>query len=159
NSLDLGQVRSHALVVDGDVGITDSVALSASVAFIAAQYRGEHAENPSFDDGRFHGTVQDVQIGARYAVTHDLSNMTPFTGFTFPVRDYEVVAHAAQGVGLKSWEVGMHVGRILEVDGAAKGYVQGTYGYSFTESPFEDIAVNRSRAAVEGGYFLGRVSL
>src|SRR5262245_19016453 len=159
NSLDLGNVQSHALVVDGDVGITDSLALSASLAFIAARYRGENSENPLFDDGTFHGSAQDVQLGARYAVARDLWTFTPFTTFTFPVRDYEVLAHAAQGFGLKMLEFGMDVGRILQVDGAAKGYLQGTYGYSFTERPFADMPVNRSRAVLEGGYFIGRFTL
>jgi len=53
NSLDTGNVRSHALVVDGDVGITDSLAVTGALAFITARYRGDSPENESFDDGRF----------------------------------------------------------------------------------------------------------
>ena len=159
NSLDLGTVQSHALVVDGNVGVTDQLALSGSIAFIAARYRGAQPENDALDNGMFHGAVQDAQIGARYSITRDLWTLTPFTDFIFPVTDYEVTAHAAHGLGLTMLEVGTSAGRILLADGAAKGYLQGTFGYAFTKSPFEDIPLNRSRTTVEGGYFLGRVSL
>jgi hypothetical protein len=159
NSLDIGAVQSHALVVDGSVGLTERLALSGSIAFIAARYRGDFPENPSFDNGMFHSAVQDAQLGARYSMTRDLWTVTPFTDFLFPVTDYEVLAHAAQGLGLTMLEVGASVGRILLADGAAKGYLQGTVGYAFTRSPFEHISLNRSRATLEGGYFLGRFSL
>jgi hypothetical protein len=159
NSLDRGTVQSHAVVVDGSVGLTDRLALSGSIAFIAARYRGDFPESSSFDNGLFHGAVQDAQLGARYSMTRDLWTVTPFTDFIFPVTDYEVLAHAAQGLGLTMLEVGTSVGRILLADGAAKGYLQGTVGYAFTRSPFEDISLNRSRATLEGGYFLGRFSL
>jgi hypothetical protein len=159
NTLEIGRVRSHALVVDGDVGITDSLALSGSLAFIAAQYRGDFPENVSFDNGVFHGTVQDVQLGARYMITRDLWTVTPFTVVTVPARDYEVLAHAAQGLGLRMLEAGVNVGRILMVDRAAKGYVQGAVAYAFSQSPYENISLNRSRVNLEAGYFLGRFSL
>lgn len=159
NSLDRGRVQSHALVIDGDVGITDRIALSGSLAFIAPRYRGAFPEQPSADNGVFHPTVQDVQVGARYMVKRNLWAVTPFAAFTTPIRDYEVLAHAAQGLGLTMLEVGTSVGRILLVDGGAKGYVQGTYGYSFTESPLEEISLNRSRATLEAGYFFGRISV
>jgi len=107
NSLDRGNVRSHALVVDGDVGITNSLAVTGALAFITARYRGDFPENPSFDDGSFHGTVQDLLLGARYMMTRDLWAFTPFTAFTFPARDYVVLAHAAQGLGLNMLEVGV----------------------------------------------------
>lgn len=159
NSLDIGTVRSHALVVDGLVGLTDRFALSGSVAVIAAKYCCDFPENPEFDNDAFHGAVQDAQLGARYSITRDLWTLTPFTDFIFPVTDYEVLAHAAQGLGLTMLEVGTTAGRILLANGAAKGYLQGTFGYTFTRSPFEDLSLNRSRATLEGGYFLGPLSL
>ena len=106
----------------------------------------------------FHGRSR-THSSARYSMTRDLWTVTPFTDFIFPVTDYEVLAHAAQGLGLTMLEVGTSVGRILLADGAAKGYLQGTVGYAFTRSPFEDVSLNRSRATLEGGYFLGPLSL
>jgi hypothetical protein len=159
NSLDFGRVQSHGAVVDGEVGVTDRVALTGSLAFISPRYQGAFAHPGPADDGAFHGSVQDVQVGARYMIAGELWAFTPFTSLTAPVRDYEVLAHAAQGLGLTLLEVGSSVGRIVLVDGSAKGYLQGTYGYAFTESPVEGVSLNRSRATFEAGAFFGRVTL
>jgi len=159
NSLDFGRVQSQAVVIDGDVGITSRLALSASVAFIAPRYRGAFPHPHSTDDGHFHSTVQDLVVGARYVAGNDVWAFTPFSNVTVPVRDYEVMAHSAQGLNLKQLELGTSVGRILLAGGAAKGYLEGSYGYSFVESPIEDVSLNRSRAEVEAGIFLGRFTL
>jgi hypothetical protein len=65
NSLDFGRVQSHGAVVDGEVGVTDRVALTGSLAFISPRYQGAFAHPGPADDGAFHGSVQDVQVGAR----------------------------------------------------------------------------------------------
>ena len=159
NSLDFGRLQSHALVMAGDVGLTDRLSVSASLALISPRYRGAFPHPGPADDGAFHTTLQDLQVGARYMFAREAWAFTPFTVLTTPVADYEVLAHAAQGQKLKQLEVGTSVGRILVADGAAKGYVQGLYGYSFVDSLVEDVSVNRSRAAVEVGVFLGRFTL
>jgi opacity protein-like surface antigen len=159
NSLDFGRVQSHATIVDADVGLTDRLAVSGSLAFVAPRYQGAFPHPGVADDGAFRGTVQDLQIGARYMVEKDLWTVTPLTSLTVPTKDYEVLAHAAQGLGLKILETGASVGRILLIDGAARGYLQGTYSYGFTESPDEGVSLNRSRAAFETGFFFGRFAV
>jgi hypothetical protein len=159
NSIDFGRVQSHAFVVDGDVGISERLAVTGSLAFIAPRYRGAFPHPGPADDGSFHASVQDVQVGTRYMMPAGAWVFTPFTAFTTPVRDYEVLAHAAQGLHLKQLEVGTSAGRILLAGGVSKGYVQATYGYSFLESPVEKVSLNRSRAVVEGGVFFGRLTL
>jgi hypothetical protein len=159
NALDFGRVQSHALVINSDVGITDRFALTSSLAYISPRYRGVNPHPGHSDDGDFHPTIQDVLVGARYMMASDIWAFTPFAQFAAPVRDYEVLAHAAQGLGLKQFEIGASVGRILLAGGASKGYVQALYGYSFVESPIHDVSVNRSRAMLEAGWFLGRFTL
>lgn len=159
NSLDLGRVQSMALVLDGDVAITNRLALSGSLAFIAPRYRGAFPEPGPTDDGSFHASVQDMQVGARYMLVAGRWAVTPFTTVTTPVRDYDVQGHAAQGLGLTMLEIGASAGDVLVVNGASKGYLQATYGYTFTESPIEGLSLNRSRASLEAGMFLGRFTL
>lgn len=159
NSLDFGRVQSQALMVSADVGATDHLVVSGSLAFISPRYTGAFPHPGPADDGSFHATVQDLQVGGRYRLGTDVWAVTPFTLFTTPVADYEVLAHAAQGLKLKQLEFGASVGRILLAGGAAKGYLQGLYGYSIVERPIHDVSLNRSRAAVEGGVFFGRVTL
>ena len=159
NSLNFGRVQSHGLLIAGDVGLTDRLALTASIAVIAPRYQGAFPHPGPGDDGNFHTTLQDLQVGARYLFNRDAWAFTPFTIFTTPVADYEVLAHAAQGQHLSQLEVGMSVGRILLANGAAKGYLQGLYGYSFVDSLVAGVSLNRSRAVLEGGFFLGRFTL
>jgi hypothetical protein len=159
NSVDRGRVQSHGLAVDADIGLTERLGLSGSLAFIASRYLGTFPEQPLVDNGLFQPSIQDFYVGARYMLGTDVWRVTPFTTVISPARHYDVLAHAAQGLGLTMLEVGASVGRILLVDGAAKGYVQGTYGYAFTERPILDVPMNRSRATLEAGYFLGRLSV
>ena len=159
NSLDFGRVQSHALLMAGDIGLTDRLTASASLALISPRYRGAFPHPGPADDGQFHTTLQDLQVGARFMLSKDPWAFTPFTVFTTPVADYEVLAHAAQGQHLKQLEMGTSVGRILAAGGVAKGYLQGLYGYSVVESVVHDVSLNRSRASFEAGWFLGRFTL
>jgi hypothetical protein len=159
NSLDFGRVQSHALLMAGDIGLTDRLAASASLALISPRYRGTFPHPGPADDGRFHATLQDLQVGVRYMWSSEAWAFTPFTVFTTPVADYEVLAHSSQGQHLTQLEVGTSIGRIVLADGAAKGYLQGLYGYSFVESLVEHVSLNRSRAAIEAGVFFGRFTV
>jgi hypothetical protein len=62
NSLDFGRVLSHALLVAGDVGLTDPLSVSASLALISPRYRGAFPHPGPADDGDFHSTLQDLQM-------------------------------------------------------------------------------------------------
>jgi hypothetical protein len=159
NSLDFGRVQSQAVLVAGDIGVTGRLAVGASLALISPRYLGVNPHPGGVDDGHFHTTLQDLQVGARYMFDKGVWAITPFTIFTTPVADYEVLAHSAQGLKLKQLEFGASVGRILLRNGAAKGYLQGLYGYSFVETLVHDVPLNRSRAAFEGGLFLGRFTV
>ena len=159
NSLDFGRVQSQALMLAADIGVTNHLMVSGSLAFISPRYRGAFPHPGPADDGAFHATPQDLQVAGRYGLGTDVWALTPFTVFTTPVADYEVLAHAAQGLKLKQLEFGASAGRILLAGGAAKGYFQGLYGYSIVERPLHDVSLNRSRAVAEGGVFFGRVTL
>jgi hypothetical protein len=159
NSLDFGRVQSHALVLAAELGASTRLVVGGSVAFIAPRYRGDSPHPGSADDGSFHGTVQDLLLSARYMLGGDTWAVTPFSGFITPLADYEVLAHAAQGIRLKQLEFGSSLGRILIADGAAKGYVQGLYSYSIVERAVQDVSLNRSRGQVEAGVFFRRFTL
>lgn len=153
-----GIVQSHSTAFDGDLGLTDRVALSGTVIGVAPRYVGTLGHPGSIDDGLFHPSIQDARVGVRYMFGDGNWALTPFTQFTFPLRDYEALAHAAQGLGLNILEIGAAAGRILALGGQT-GFVQGSYSYGFTERIEEDIPLNRSRAQLEGGVFLGRFSV
>jgi len=158
NVVNAGVVQSHSVVFNGEVGITDRLAVSGSLIGVGPRYVGSSGHPGSNDDGSFHPSLQDLTVGARYMFGDGIWAVTPFTQVTVPTRDYDTLGHAAQGLGLNMLEVGTSVGRILDMGGTI-GFIQGSYGYAFTERPVEDVSMNRSRALLQGGVFLGRFSL
>jgi len=153
-----GVVQSHSAAFDGDLGLTDRIAINGSVIGVSPRYIGTLGHPGSIDDGLFHPSLTDARLGIRYMFGDGNWAFTPFTQFSFPLRDYETLAHAAQGLGLNILELGVSTGRILDLWGTI-GFIQGTYGYGFTERTDEDVPLNRSRAILEGGVFLGRFSV
>ena len=93
------------------------------------------------------------------AIERGLWAVTPFLGYTFPVTDYEVLAHAAAGFGLNVLDVGTSVGRVLLAGGTPRGYVQGAYSYGLVDSPVRDVSLDRSRVRLEAGLFRNRWSV
>lgn len=153
---DIGTVQSQVYVVDGDIGLTDRFSLNGGVAIVAPRYLGSSPHVGFLDDGLFHGSFQDARIGARYmALDKGTFVLTPFATFLFPVADYETLGHAAQGRGLKELQVGASVGQILMFGGAPKAFVDAWYSYSFMENVSDTIALDRSTAVIQVGYFLG----
>jgi hypothetical protein len=148
------QVRSHVLLLDADIGLTERLAVSGGIAFVQSQYLGPFPEHPELDDGSLHGTVQDARIGARYAILDGASGswaVTPFTSFVFPASDYPIHGHAVAGRGLKELQVGASAGRFLNVLGEPRAFFEGTYFYAFMEDPF-DIPLARSNVDLSLGY-------
>jgi hypothetical protein len=164
--VDRGHIRGQTLLVDVTYGLTDSVAVGFVVPWIASKYTGSsphplvdssgpipvlYGANP-LDDGTYHGTFQDFRFDVRYNVTTRGVVLTPFVGSIVPSHDYTYFAHTAPGRDLKEVQVGVLAAKLLDtiVPGL---FVQGRYGYGFTEKVL-DISHNRSSMDFEVGYFL-----
>ena len=148
------QIRSQVLILDADFGLTERLAVSGGIAFVHSQYLGPSPEDPVFDDGAYHGSFQDARIGARYAVLDGQKGswvLTPFASFLFPAADYPVLAHAAVGRGLKELQAGVSAGRVLNLGGEPRAFVEGQYFYAFMEDP-GDISLARSNVDFSFGY-------
>lgn len=157
---DYGPVTSHAVIFDGDVGITDRLALSGGLAFVQAKWvQGGYGlqENPTVDDGAYHGSLQDARIGARFVALDSDWKLTPSASFIFPTRDYPVFGHAAIGRGLNELQLGMNFGRLLSIY-SARAYVQGHYFYALMENPSDEISVDRSFLQMDLGFFYRAVT-
>ncbi|HEX7795514.1 MAG TPA: hypothetical protein VF456_14230 [Vicinamibacterales bacterium] len=157
---DNGQITSRMMVMDVTYGITDKLAVSAGLPWVAARYNGTkphpiawNSSIPSpLDDGSFHSTLQDFHFDVRYNVTKRGIVLTPFVGTTIPSHDYTYFAHAAPGLGLKELQFGASAAKLLDkfVPGL---FVQARYGYAVTEKTVE-FAHNRSLVDLEVGYFV-----
>ena len=168
--LDRGHIRAQTLLVDVTYGLTDNVAVSFVLPWIASKYMccGDggaphplldssgpipvlYGANP-LDDGSYHGTFQDFRFDVRYNLTKRGVVLTPFVGTIVPSHGYTYFAHAAPGRDLKELQVGLLAAKLLD-DIAPGLFVQGRYAYGFTEKVF-DISHNRSSMDFEVGYFL-----
>lgn len=146
----LGNISSQTLLLDADFGVTRRLAVSANVAYISSKYDGPCSEN-EIDDGNFHGTFQDVDIGARYMVLRSPFALTPFVGAVIPTHDYETLGHSSVGRNLNEFRVGVSVGRDLGPF-LTEGFVQVTYSRSFVEN-VQGFGLDRDNFNAEVGYF------
>jgi hypothetical protein len=140
-------------------GITDRLAVSADVPYIASRFTLAHGLSPNvhdlqarIDDGRYHGTVQDFHGALKYNVVRRAFMLTPFFELTIPTHRYETFGHSAPGKYLREYRVGMHIGRLLNPI-LARGYFDLRYSYSFVQR-LEDMNLDRNNVDLEVGYFL-----
>lgn len=155
---EIGTMGGRALVLDADFGITEKLALTASLAYVSGKFtEGEH-ENPESlhhdlpgDDGEWHSSFQDARVALRYMQPKGLWVFTPSAAVVVPLRDYNTLGHAAIGRGLNELQLGLDVGRLLIFSGQPRGWAQGIYRYTFTEQ-IEGIRANRSNLFFELGY-------
>lgn len=158
-SVDFGTTRSHVLVVDADLGLTDRIALSGGVAVVQARFTaGRHAEtlgpeNPALDDGLYRGGVSDVWFGMRYVVQRGEWLLTPTIQFLVPARDYPTLGHSVIGRGLNRFDAGLNAGRLIYFSDVPRAYIQGSYTYGLMEN-VGDTAIDQSTVNWEAGYFL-----
>jgi hypothetical protein len=167
---DMGQIRSNTLLVDVTYGLTDKVAVSIGIPWVASKWTGTGVVDPAhnivsvphplplagpvtLDDGAYHDTFQDFRFNVRYnAVKQRGFALTPFVGSILPSHGYTTFAHAAPGRDLNELQVGVSAAKML--DALVPGlFVQGSYSYGFTEQVL-DIAHNRSIVDLEAGYFV-----
>ena len=152
--------------MDVTYGLTDNVAVSFVLPWIASKYAGStphplvdssgpipvlYGANP-LDDGTYHGTFQDFRFDVRYNVTKKWVVLTPFVGSIVPTHDYTYFAHSAVGRDLKELQVGVLAAKLFD-DIAPGLFVQGRM---CTGSP-RKCSTFRTTAAVmdpEVGYFL-----
>jgi hypothetical protein len=164
--VDSGPTTSRSMLFDVTYGVTDKIAVSIGIPWVSAKYVGAaphpladlSGPKPTFfgvapeDNGRFHGTLQDLRFDLRYNLTTKGVVLTPFIGTSVPSRAYTTLAHAAPGTRQKQLHLGVSAAKML--DGIAPGlFVQSRYAFSFVERPL-DFTHNRSSAGVEIGYFV-----
>jgi hypothetical protein len=161
---DVGHVTSRSLLLDVTYGVSDRLAITFGIPWVASKYDGDHPHTLNgipqqywiplevVDDGTYHPAFQDFRFDIRYNITKKGIALTPFVGSIIPSHDYTYFAHSAVGRDLKELQVGVIGGKLL--DALVPGlFVQGRYAFGFTEQVL-DVSHNRSIAELEVGYFL-----
>jgi len=156
---DVGHIRTETFLLDVTYGLTDKVAISAAIPWVASRYNGAFPHPlldltgvTPLDDGTYHQTFQDFRFGVRYNITRRNLVLTPFVGTIVPSHDYTYFAHSAPGRDLNELQLGVSVAKML--DSVLPGlFVQGSYSYGVT-AKILDIPHNRSNMSLEVGHFV-----
>lgn len=155
-ALDRGHIDSNTVLVDFTYGLSDRLAISASLPFVATRYRGTNPHRlqsnqmVALDDGSWHTTTQDFRLGVRYNLIERAVIVTPFIGSVTPSNGYDFFAHASPGRATNELLAGMAVARVFAERGV---FVQGRYGFGVGERVV-GFRPRHSEGQIEVGYFL-----
>ena len=161
---DRGHTYLDAVFVNTDLSLTDKIAVSVSMPFIAGKYvgpfphmlvRGDPSTAVALDDGNYHGGFQDFRLNVRYALSQRDLKIAPFFQATMPTNSYATLGHAAVGFNESEYRVGVSVGRRLNPI-LPKAFVQGQYAFGMSPVVAANIAPKRSYAELQFGYLLSR---
>ena len=155
-AFDVGLIQSNAMVLDGDIGITDKLAVNAAVVLVNTRYvvgpRGFGTHSSEADDGRWNTGFQDGRIGAQYmAFNNGTVALTPAISWGFPTTAYNTAGHAALGTGIKELRMGLEWG--LNFARLPRAIFTGAASYAFMDNPAE-IPIDRTNVMVGFAYFL-----
>jgi hypothetical protein len=167
DEIDAGKITANSLMLRFDYGLTDRLAVSATLPYIDKKYEGArphtdpfdpphghdepHDELELLDDGNFHGHWQDWGVGIRYRWKDAPLAITPFLNYSWPSHDYTFYAHAAPGTQQTRTQLGLFVGRQFGPPWI-NNYLQGYYSYTVVEKVL-GIGVNYSTLNLEFGHF------
>jgi hypothetical protein len=116
---DVGHIRTQLLSADLEFGVTDRFSLRAVLPYVAARYTGGSPHVPrgaapagfeKLDDGRYHATIQDLRVEARYGAREFPVAIAPFVAINVPTHDYEFFAHSAPGLNMAELQIGTYAG-------------------------------------------------
>jgi hypothetical protein len=163
--------RAYVALAEFEYALTDRVALTARLPYIASKFTGDHDEpvtaflreryeqfrvthpevsGSSLDTGEYYATFQDFNFTLRYNVTDQGLVITPVIGVTIPSHHYRTIGEAAPGQDRRALHIGINAGRLLDPI-LPNAYVHGRYTYSFVESLL-GIDLDRSAAELDVGY-------
>lgn len=149
---DVGHIRTHALRMDVEYGVTDRLAVGLSIPYIVSRYKGPDPHQFPIDNGNFHGTFQDYRIDVSYQVVKSPLAVTPFASIAIPSHDYTYFAHSAAGRSLREVLVGVAGGYSLE-RALPNAFIQSRSYYTFSPRVL-DFPHDRINVDTRVGYFL-----
>jgi hypothetical protein len=151
---------TQALIWHVEYGLTDKIAVHASLPFIFGRYDGPnphtvgHDLQPSdLDDGTYHSAFQDFYFGVRYGLRQSPGlAIAPFVEVVIPSHRYETLAQSAVGRDERVLLVGAAVGGFL--DNILPGlHYQTRISYGIAQDVV-DIRTNRTGIDSAIGYFV-----
>jgi hypothetical protein len=151
---------THAMVWYVEYGLSDRIAVHASLPYMQVRYEGPiphttgfKGQSSNLDDGTYHGTFQDFYVGTRFKLVESSRfALTPFVELIMPSHQYESLAQTAVGRDLRALVVGAAAGGFA--DHLLPGlHFQTRISYAFVERAV-DIRPNRTGIDSSVGYFV-----
>jgi len=155
-----GEVRTQGMYFDFAYSITDKLAVTASLPYLAPKYTVSSDPTNAFfaphrfpdgsiqlDDGHYHGSFADLGLRVRYNVMAHPFLLTPFVEYNGPSHDYLYFSHGIVGQHINSIGFGAYAGGTID-----NLYIQGRYGLAFDEKVL-NVSKQRSTMELETGYF------
>jgi hypothetical protein len=158
--LALDVTNTHALLWYVEYGLTNRIAVHASLPYMQIRYRGGFpheigikGQPSNLDDGTYHGSVQDFYIGTRFKLLESSRfALTPFVEVIIPSHHYESLGQAAVGRDLRALVVGAAVGGFAD-DLLPGLHFQTRVSYAYLQQAV-DIRPNRTAIDSAVGYFV-----
>lgn len=108
-----------------------------------------HPESQFLDDGDYHATFQDIQLGVSKHLQLGRYRVEPHAVLSWPSHDYTFFANAAVGQRLKKLKFGADVTRQLA---GSNLYWSAGYDYEFTEKVM-GLNLDKQHARLSAGYY------
>ncbi len=155
-----GATHAKAMTAEVDFGLSDTVALTVALPFIATKYTGPQeylvgvfSTHPGpLDDRTYHATFQDVRVEARRMWWAGPVAVAPLAGVVIPTHDYQTHGEAVAGRHRRELQIGAAAGadlnRVLP-----RTYVHGRYALATAER-IHGLPSIRSNVDIEGGFDL-----
>jgi hypothetical protein len=135
-----------------EYGLTDRIAVHASLPFMMTRYEGP-IPHSDYDDGTYHGAFQDFYLGVRYGVVQSPGfALAPFVEVVIPSHRYESRVQSAPGRDVRVLLVGAAVVGFLD-DILPGLHFQTRISYGITQDVV-DIRPNRTGIDSAIGYFV-----
>ena len=151
-----GQSTSMGVLAEVERGITERLALNASLPFIGTRYHGNGPApgNLPVDTCRcWHSGFADFTVAARYRFGGSSAAITPSAALVIPSHAYNYRGEAVIGKRLKELRLGAFVG--YRPASAPRLSMSASYAYSIVESARVDVPNDRSNASLNLGYAIG----
>ena len=156
----LDTTRTHAFIWHVEYGLSDRIAVHASLPTMMVRYEGPTAHTigvngqpNDIDDGTYHGAAQDFYFGTRFKLLQSSRfALTPFAEIIIPSHHYESLGHSAVGRDLRALVVGAAVGGFLE-DLLPGLHFQTRLSHAYVQKAV-DIRPNRTGIDSAVGYFV-----
>ena len=149
----VGETTSQTILGSLDFGVINRyLALTAQLAYVSSRYEGNLQISSELDDGRWHGTLQDMRIQLRGQLIRAPLIVTPYLSYGFPTTGYLTEGHAAVGRGLTELQLGAFLQYPSRVS-AVGPYAHGALAYGILEE-VGGLNLGRPQLNLELGYRL-----